>query len=199
MFCIKCGGPATVGNFCSEHFLEAQKLFEIKDFSYIYCNQCGIDEKDLRGKISRSIKTSHKITREKISLRTLGNRVYATIEAEGVIKGLKKTETHKSLVMLRQKMCEMHVRLSGGYYEAMIQIRGPQKDSILKKVKQVVPEKAISSIEEIKEGYDVKIMRKPNAAAAAKALRERFSVKESYKVGGSKKGQMVYRNYYAVR
>ena len=51
----------------------------------------------------------------------------------------------------------------------------------------------------IKEGYDVKIMRKPNAAAAAKALRERFSVKDSYKVGGSKKGQMVYRNYYAVR
>ena len=81
----------------------------------------------------------------------------------------------------------------------MIQVRGPEKDAILRKVRQAIPEKAVSSVEEIKEGYNVKILRKSNAAAAAKALRERFSVKESYKVGGSKKGQMVYRNYYAVR
>ena len=54
-------------------------------------------------------------------------------------------------------------------------------------------------LKHVQRKKDVKIMRKSNAAAAAKALRERFSVKESYKVGGSKKGQMVYRNYYAVR
>lgn len=199
MFCIKCGHPAKVGNFCSEHFLESQKLFSLKDFSYVYCKQCGIDQKDLKDKISRSIMTEHKITHEKIRMKTLGNRVHITVTAEGLINGLKKTEMHESLVMLRQKMCDMHVKLSGGYYEAMIQIRGPQKEIILKKVRQTVPEKAISNIEEIKEGYDVKIMRKSNAAAAAKALRDSFSVKESYKVGGSKKGQMVYRNYYAVR
>ncbi len=93
----------------------------------------------------------------------------------------------------------MHVKLSGGYYEAMIQVRGDNKEAILRKVHQIIPEKSITGIEQLKEGFNVKIMRKSNAAAAAAALRGKYSVKESYKVGGSKKGQMVYRNYYAVR
>src|SRR3989338_16655 len=199
MFCIKCGRPASIGNFCSEHFLESRILFTLKDFSYIYCKLCGINDAALREKIEQSIKTGNTIISRKVFLKTVGNKVHVTMTAEGKIEGVKKTETHKSLVILRQQMCDMHVKLSGGYYEAMIQVRGPEKDAILRKVRQAIHEKAVSSVEEIKEGYNVKILRKSNAAAAAKALRERFSVKESYKVGGSKKGQMVYRNYYAVR
>ena len=199
MFCIKCGKAANVGNFCTEHFLESQTLFSMKDFAFIYCKQCGINEKDMMDKIWQSIKTEYILLGKKFSLKTVGNKVRVTLTITGKIRGLKKTEAHEALVILRQKMCDMHVKLSGGYYEAMIQVRGPDKDAILRKVRHAIPEKAITGIESLKEGYNVKIMRKSNAAAAAKALRERFSVKESYKVGGSKKGQMVYRNYYAVR
>lgn len=186
-------------NFCAEHFIESRTLFGLKDFTYIYCQECGLDEKDLLHKIEGSIKSEHKILDAKISKKTVGNKVHVTVTARGKIKGLVKTESHNMLVILRKRMCDMHVKISGGYYEAMIQIRGTEKEAILKKVRQIVPEKALSNIEALKEGYNVKIMRKSNAAAAAKILRERFSVKESYKVGGSKKGQMVYRNYYAVR
>ena len=199
MFCIKCGKPATLENFCQEHFLESRIVFGLKDFTFIYCQQCGIDEKELLERIGGQIKTEYAILDKKISLRTVGNKVTATVTVTGKIKGLKKTETRKMLVILRQKMCEMHVRFSGGYYEAMIQVRGPDKEVILRKVGKLVPEKSITNIESIKEGYNVKIMRKSNAAAAAKALMARFSVKRSYKVGGSKKGKMVYRDYYAVR
>src|SRR3989338_10541818 len=199
MFCIKCGKNAVADNFCAEHFLESQELFTLKGFNYIYCGMCGIDESDIRDKIEQSIKTENSITSKQIHTKTVGNKVHVTISAEGKIKGLTKREEHKSLVITRQKMCDMHVKMSGGYYEAMIQIRGDNKGAILRKVQQIVPEKAITGIEQLKEGFNAKIMRKPNAASAAGALRANYDVKESFKVGGSKKGQMVYRNYYAVR
>src|SRR3989344_4106360 len=120
MFCIKCGKKAAAENFCSEHFLESQTLFGLKDFTFIYCKQCGLDEKGLLEKIRQSIKTENKILGEKVSLRTVGNKVHASVTAEGKIKNLRKTETHRMLVILRQKMSDMHVKMSGGYYEAMI-------------------------------------------------------------------------------
>lgn len=199
MFCIKCGCQAEKGNFCTKCFLETHELFNIKDFGMLYCGICGINMYEIKDKAKSSVKSKNVINSTDVSLKQLGNRFYATVTCTGKIDGVAKKETKKSLVMLRRQMCDMHVKLSGGYYEAMIQVRGPNKEVVLKKVKQLLPEKSIVTIEAIKEGYDIKIMRKSNAASAAKTLRDRFSVKDSYKVGGSKKGKMVYRNYYAVR
>lgn len=199
MFCVKCGKPAKVDNFCTDCFLERHSLFDVKDLRLIYCDICGINEDEIIEKARQSIKTQNKLSGVDTKLRLVGNRAYVAVTCKGKIDGVEKTETKKIIVTVKKKMCDMHVKLSGGYYEAMIQIRGPDKEVILKKVMQTVPEKSITGIDEIKEGYNVKIMRKANAASAAKTLRNRFSVKQSYKVGGSKKGQMVYRNYYAVR
>lgn len=199
MFCIKCGKPAVKDNFCAEHFLEAQSLFDVKDFDMVYCDLCGLREKGIEEKIGSSIRTKYRITGKKILMKTVGNRVYATVTAKSKIKGLMKEETKKLLVMLRKKMCDMHVKLSGGYHEAVIQVRGDGKEKILKSALRLLPENSINSIETLPEGYNIKIMRKANAAAAAKALRSKFNVKESYKLVGSKKGRMLYRNFYAVR
>lgn len=199
MFCIKCGKPAKIGNFCRECFVESHSLFNAEDLKMGFCGICGINEDEIITKIEKSIKSNNIITHKKISLRIIGNRAYATVICNGKISGVKKTETKKMLVMLRKKMCDMHVKLSGGYYEAMMQIRGPNKEDILKQARHLLPKKSISNIEVLNEGYNIKVMRKANAAAAAKGLRKKFFVKDSYKLVGNKKGQNLYRNFYAVR
>lgn len=198
MFCVKCGKQADVENFCRECFAAKETLFEAKNLKAEYCELCGLDEGKIIEKIEKSIKTPHRMDK-KISVRIVGNKAYATITATGRIKSVQKSETKGILVMLRKRMCELHSRLSGGYYEAMMQIRGGEKENILKHALRLLPEKSISSIETLNEGYNIKVMRKANAAAVAKAFRKNFSVKESYKLVGSKKGRMLYRNFYAVR
>ena len=96
-------------------------------------------------------------------------------------------------------MCALHVKLSGGYYEAVIQVRGNDRDRILKYALRLLPKKAIINIETLNEGYNIKIMHKANAATTAKHLRGKFEVKQSYKLVGSKKGERLYRNFYAIR
>ena len=199
MFCIKCGKPAKIDNFCSECFLEREKLFSVKDFTFVYCDLCGLDNNALLDNVKKLIKSQNTLAEIKVSLKTVGNKVTATVACIGKIKGLQKEESHNAAVILRKKMCDMHVKLSGGYYEAMIQVRGEHMEDILKRLMKIIPSKSLIDVEKIPEGYNVKIMRKANAAAAAKQLGEKFSIKTSFKVVGSKKGRMLCRNFYAVR
>jgi NMD protein affecting ribosome stability and mRNA decay len=199
MFCVKCGKEAKVENFCEKCFLGRQKLFDVKDFTLIYCGLCGIKQEDIKDEIRRKIKSEHSITKASVAMKVVGNKVHAIVECEGKIEGLTKNEQKRMLVILRKKMCDAHVKLSGGYYEAKLQIRGEDKEAILRKAQRLLPTKAIVDIIELKEGYDIKVMRKSNAAEAAKALRKNYTIKVSYKLVGSKKGQMLYRNFYAIR
>src|SRR3989338_7803367 len=198
MFCVKCGRPAEADNFCKECFLERQKIFDIKDAMMIYCDACGVKEEEIIEKIEKSIKSPY-LLKKKISIRMVGNRAYATIMATAVIQGFTKEETKKSIVTLKKRLCDLHVKLSGGYYEAMIQVRGEQRDRILRRVESLLPQKAVINVEKLKEGYNVKVMRKSNAAAVAKSFVGHFEVKSSFKLVGSKKGQMLYRNFYSIR
>ena len=68
---------------------------------------------------------------------------------------MSKEEEKKILVVLRKKTCDMHVKLFGGYYEGVIQARGPDKEEILEQVKKLVPPKALIGIETLKEGYNI--------------------------------------------
>ncbi|HIG96843.1 MAG TPA: hypothetical protein HA230_00665 [Candidatus Aenigmarchaeota archaeon] len=199
MFCIKCGRPAKIGNFCDACFLDSEELFAIKDFSMEYCDICGINQNMIKEQIIGSLKTKNNISNTKVSIKLVGNKAHATVTCSGSIKGLPKTETKNVMVIIRKKMCAMHVKLSGGYYEAVIQIRGRDKDNILKYATRLLPKKSISSIEKLKEGYNIKVLHKANAAAAVRGFRKRYEVKDSYKLAASKKGEMLYRNYYAIR
>lgn len=198
MFCIKCGKQAVVGNFCEACFIERQNLFDIKDFTLIYCDQCGINDEQIKDAIKARVKSEY-APEIWIKMKIVGNKVHAKVHGEGKIEGIVKKQEKPALIILRKMMCDVHVKLAGGYYEAMIQARGPEKERILHKVQQIVPKKSIVDIIELKEGYNIKIVRKANAAAVAKELRHSYEIKESYKLVGSKKGQKLYRNYYAIR
>jgi len=212
MFCIKCGKPATVNNFCDEHFLERETLFEIDNIRIDVCERCGsyFDgewkhtdniENAVRDVIEKNIKTKNKIKKIDIGLKKFGNKYSASIKCTGMIKPCKtpKSEGEKILVILKRKKCDNCVKALGKYYEAVIQIRGEKKEEILNTISKSVRSDALSGFKELPAGYDLYFIRKSDANRIAVGLKRRYDVKGSFKFATEKKGKKLYRNYFAVR
>jgi NMD protein affecting ribosome stability and mRNA decay len=206
--CIVCGRPANVDAQCDDCFLKKNLLFKLEDFTISYCG-CGSyfermwrkSEDFIKDAIESRIKTKNRIVSIKISSRTVGNRVYATVECRGYIEPSKKmkTETKKIMIVLRKHKCDHCIKLLGGYYEAVIQIRGKNRDVILKKIEKLAPRDSVVSVEELPEGYNIKFVSKKDAIGIVSRLRGFYKINESYKLVTKKKGKELYRNFYAVR
>jgi NMD protein affecting ribosome stability and mRNA decay len=151
--------------------------------------------------IKSSIITKNKIKNVEINKRKIGNKIHATIICSGYIKPCKKlkSETKNIVVNIRKRLCEDCIKLSGGYYEAIIQIRGEQKDRILKKINNMYKKNLITSINKTEHGYDIRFVDKNDATIIANRLRKKHDVNASYIFVGEKKGKKLYRNVYAVR
>jgi nonsense-mediated mRNA decay protein 3 len=203
MFCIKCGAHAIRDNFCEKHFLEKNELFRIKDVRIKLCD-CGFfyykqwqTGDFVKTIVSNEIKTYHKITKISMKSRRVGNKVYVTVTCTGKIKNIPKTEEKKILIICRRHQCDTCSKLSGGYYEAVIQIRGERSEEILEQLKKS-PD--VSSIQKLKNGYDVRFIYKSTANSIAKIMKEKeYDVIFSYRHVTTKKGKMIYRNFYSVR
>lgn len=205
MFCVKCGREATMDNFCNDCFLERNELFTIKDFVLFYCSNCkkyfdAGSSVTIEDAIERRIKTDNLIKTVGVETRILGNKVYANVICSGLIKPCKKlkTEEKKSLIIVRKLMCETCRRLSGNYYEAVIQVRGDY-EKIMNKIKHLSKNAIIAGVKEVDTGYDIRFVSKSQASSIAKDLRDDFDVKSTCKLVGEKKGKKLYRNFYAVR
>jgi nonsense-mediated mRNA decay protein 3 len=212
MFCIKCGKPAAVGNFCDEHFLEKERLFELGNIRIDVCNRCDLYfdgewkktenlEDAVKDVIKKNIITKNDIKNIEIKLKPFGNKFSATVRCTGIIKPCKKmkTEEKKILVTISKKKCDNCVKVLGKYYEAVIQVRGDKKDAILQEIKKMISDSSLSGFKELVHGYDLFVIKKADANRIAKRLGERYEVKRSFKFATEKKGKKLYRNYFAVR
>lgn len=204
MFCIKCGVNAIKDNYCKEHFLEKHNLFSINNIKIKLC-ECGAfyHKNWSRGDfvhiiLPKEIKSDYEIAKISLRSKLVGNRVYVDVECSGKIKGILKKETKHAIIFLKKQKCDRCVKLSGNYYEAVIQIRGSNSDKLLNIMKNFSD--AVSSVQEVHGGYDVKFIQKSPALTAVKILQEQgYSIIKSYKHAATKKGMMLYRNYYSVR
>ncbi|MFC2142782.1 NMD3-related protein [Candidatus Aenigmatarchaeota archaeon] len=212
MFCIKCGKDAIKDNLCKQHFLEKNDLFNIENVEIRYCKECESyhnqkikikdEEEVIRTLFDDDVKLGNdvKVEKKDFSWKTVGNKFFVTAEITGDIRGVEVKEKKKFIVIARRYMCDNCIKICGGYYEAMIQVRGVNKDKILDKVKLLVPNDSITVIGDAKNGYDVKIIQKGFAKTASKQLRDDgFDVIITHKHVATKKGKMLYRNFYAVR
>jgi len=201
MFCIKCGGPAVAGNFCEKCFLDREHLFEVENFTSSFCPDCKRYEPEIKRGIMQSIKTNNKIKNCSISEKHVGNRIYAKITCIGTINPLKKPVRQEKtiLITVHKRKCENCIKISGGYYEAVLQVRGKNKERILRKIEKFVKKGDVANIIHLKEGMDIRLVNKNSASKLIKIFRDYFDVKESYKLVGEKKGKKLHRNYYAIR
>ena len=81
------------------------------------------------------------------------------------------------------------------YYEAVLQIRGADKEKILEKIKK---SNVLFYIRNVDKGYDVRLVKKHDAVKLTQNL-EHCEVKRTFKLVGAKDGKNIYRVYYSVR
>jgi nonsense-mediated mRNA decay protein 3 len=214
MFCIKCGKKANIGVFCDSCFLQQNELFKISNLKIFLCD-CGSyfgpskkwqkwdrgEEELLKHLIKNHIKTENKILKTDVKLKQIGNRYMVTVRCIGFVPPSKKEKTEKKEIMIdvKRRKCENCSKILGGYYEAVLQVRGPKWETILREISEKEKED-ISLMEKTKNGYDVKFLKKNTADKIAMRLKKKgFSLKVSYKLVGEKKSKKLYRNFYSVR
>ncbi len=200
MFCIKCGRPSAAGNFCRDCFLRMEALFEVENFRMAVCNVCGSyyegsRKTDIGDAIKKHIRTEHTIKHIKISYRKRGNRIIAGVECTGTIKPFSKTEKKTAEIIVGTRKCDDCTKLSGNYYEAVLQIRGRNSERILNRVEK---SGVLRFAKQADTGYDVRLVKKHDASKLADAL-SRYEIKRTFKLVGEKGGKKVYRVYYSIR
>jgi len=103
-------------------------------------------------------------------------------------------------VKFNKNMCSDCTRLSGGYYEAIIQLRGNEK-RIVKLANTLESELKkttfISKVDEKKEGTDIYIGSNKAALELIEQLGYTYGI--SKKLFGLKEGKRTYRTTYVIR
>ena len=157
-FCPRCGkGTDTLfEGLCEDCFTETKKILSVpQSIEVIMCKRCGksvnrnkwVPNESIDSMISRAINSNiHPDSETKMSVDykpfvVAGKTTLpVTITAEkniGESKIIRKIPTD---VVILPQVCDSCSRLSGSYYEAIIQIRGPKEmqDELIKMVKSKV-------------------------------------------------------------
>ncbi|MBI4019593.1 MAG: hypothetical protein HY364_05060 [Candidatus Aenigmarchaeota archaeon] len=202
MFCIECGKNAESGYICVE-CLSKKSALRLKSFEIIMCPRCPDGEEKaqnhIKERIDKSLENIKNVKSFKVETNLKGP-VTATVTATIALTGGKTRKELKTIrISVRKRLCENCSRLSGNYHEAVLQIRGSQKEEILELVKQMVAPQYLARIDTKKEGYDARIVRKSEAIRVATSLGKEFKVISSFKLAGEKDGKMLYRSVYSIR
>ena len=212
MFCVKCGKEAIKGEvLCEEHYLEKNKLFKIKDFELEICSNCNqaktkegwkrkSEEEFVKNKVRENITTDYNASFD-IFLKKKGKDYSVKVKGEGKIPPgeMRKKEEKNINVKVKRHLCPLCQKRRGGYYEAVIQARGKSKEEIMNDLDNFLKAGDVTKIVPVTGGYDIFIMKKAKAKRIAKQLKDKYKVKESFKLAGVKKDKKLYRNYYSVK
>lgn len=203
LICVMCGKAVYKNNLCRMHFFSRQKLLDISGFPLVVCRNCGSYydgkwnktdsmEQSIIGIVKRKI---GKVKTE-IGLKKIGNRLRLKITATGADKMKREEKTVD--VLLSKKLCDNCIKLSGGYYESMLQLRGENSETLLEMVKTGIDNRSVVSVVKVRNGYDIKLLKKDAARKLVRVL-EGCEIKRSYKHVTTKKGRMIYRDFYSIR
>ena len=219
--CLVCGKTAEIEALCEEHWVEKQELFSLEPFTMESCDQCGrwkglkgrewIKAGNLSESIIQAVKDhvkpafDAKMSDITVTIRQLGENNPGIALVSAMVTGFiepANTEV-KRIVEIRVKIhwikCDLCVQLNGRYHEAVLQLRGDAKESLVDIVKEVTSQMHYR-VEEKKEGPNVLFVKKGDGNKVVKELKQRgFAIKRTSKLVGQKKDRRLYRDVYAVR
>ncbi len=234
LFCPKCGKDADIfyDNVCRQCFVGDKKLIECPAVVYSkICPTCGSVFK--RGKwslkedesetILECVKDALKLEKQARNLElTLSpkqldySRYNVHIEAKAEIKGASITASQDAEVRISWETCDTCSRISGGYFEGIVQIRAdgriPTREE-LERCKSIAEDVAIraqekgdrlafiAKTEELGEGADLYVGSIKLGKQICRAVIDVFGGKfmESPKLVGQKNGEDLYRITFALR
>ena len=139
MFCVECGkeGPIFRNGVCKECYLKTHSFTSgpsITDLPVcVHCNSYKFKntwtDELLGDMLRRVIKNNFQISKEleKVDINTECKEEKGGLSCKVFISGfvddLEFTEEHNVHVRLKKSVCDVCSRQSGGYYEAIVQIR----------------------------------------------------------------------------
>ena len=212
-FCIKCGAKRGGKPFfgllcidCKEFNLKLPKAFDVE-----VCRRCG------RFRLGNEWTYEVERLEEKLEGKIKGEHTYAHVHIPEDIEELReKREVEVSLfynsdkgpvekkvsvpVKVKVVLCQECSRISGGYYEGIIQLRGDPEQvrrwaNIL--YSALWKKSFVSKVEELKEGIDLYFGSSREALKVVKDFG--LPYKLSRKLYGMKEGKRVYRLTIAIR
>ena len=232
MFCVECGseGPIFRDGVCKNCFIKTHTFTNgpsIIDLPIcVNCNSYKFKNtwtnEFLGDVLRRLIKNNFQISREfeKVDINTeckeAKDGLSCKVFISGFIDDLEIVEEHSIQVRLRRAVCDVCSRQSGGYYEAIVQIR-PDKvklsrkelDDIMSTVGALVEDLQakgnralfITDIGEEHGGLDFYISERSAGLVIAKKIQEQYGgiIKQSSKNIGMKDSRQMYRVTYLVR
>lgn len=215
-FCFKCGKKTKelINNYCEECFNKEFNLIKVPEkIKFTSCSKC--DRIKFRNnwvdiKVEKILKSKIKILGRniKLDIREIDNKIFE-IKAQGYLdysKKLKK-EIYRTQIHLNKIVCPICTRKYGGYYEAILQLRGDFTEDILDFIgeQMIIMERrdgrAFYRTERVKNGIDFFIGNKSAANKLAVLLKKKFNakIKKSYKLVTRKAGKNIYRTIISVK
>ena len=203
--CPKCGATDKekefIGSFCVDCYPHGIRLRRNK-ITIVRCPHCGrvkVDDKWVK-ELDRAIKRLvKKITigdYEEVDVNVDSGKITYTLDiGDRTIKITKQIK-----IEVKNQSCDVCSRRFSGYYEAIIQIRGEDKEIKLAKdriITELEKQTFISKIEEVRGGVDIYIGKKSIVDKLLNRLGYKY--KKTYKLYGRKEGREVYRTTYLIR
>jgi nonsense-mediated mRNA decay protein 3 len=207
-FCFVCGKKTDelIEGYCEDCYSKKFKLIEVpKEFSLVICRKCSKinhENKWEDSEIKELVKQKIKILGQDVEIKIERNDVLH-VSAKGSFKDSKKLkeETYEIPLKLNKVLCPNCLKISGGYYEAVLQLRGNVTEETLDFVDEKIKSlKEFYRIKEVKNGFDLYTSNKSTANKIAKLLKDKFKadIKKSFKLITRKEGKDIYRNVILV-
>jgi|YNPNPStandDraft_1061719.scaffolds.fasta_scaffold00327_19 nonsense-mediated mRNA decay protein 3 len=232
MFCVECGREGSVykNGYCLSCYIKHNRFTKGPGYLDVYmCPKCGMYKYkntyipgSFDAYIHRVVKEEFSVNPElrdmvfNVSYDKKDNTVVLNVVIQGRLDEGDVEEHHQVTVRVRRETCKNCSRRYGGYYEAILQVRGDKRGSLekdIKDIRRIVEDTVedtrskgnhglfITEMVEIHGGLDFYLSDKGSALMIAKKIHELYGgeIKQSFKDAGMEDSRHVYRMTYLVR
>ncbi len=201
MQCPKCGRESR--GLCIDCLLEERPI-TVKEPELERCTGCGlywhkgnwteIGKNELAEIVRKNLKVPHGIKIEELSIKPDEEKNYLKLDITllGNYKNKKFEKKLETKVKIKKTQCKKCCRMSGSYYEAILQVRGFEFSDL--------DENFVAKAVKVAGGTDFYISSMNYARKLKNHLRDAgFFVNESEKLVGMKEGKNLYRVSISVK
>ena len=207
-FCFLCGKKTNdlIKGYCEDCYNKEFDLVIVpKEIKVTLCSKCErirYRNQWMEAEFGDLLKDKIKIIGKNVGIKIKKNDVLH-VTVKGYLKGSKKLkkEEHEIKLKIIKKTCFDCSRKSGGYYEAIVQLRGKTDEAMDFINDCIIRENQSFRLEKNKNGLDIYLADKNFADRVTHEVKKKFKarIQKNYKLVTRKKGKDIYRSTILVR
>lgn len=191
---------------------ECGTIIDGKKGSHYYCDMHDLVRGIAHDEVEKNLKHDLKDLELEVEVKNeidTGKLIKAELEVKvkSPLKGHVYERTFYPHIKIKRGLCNVCNLKLGGYYEALIQLRGDNLEESFKEAISYLeansgdPMAYISEIGNVKGGIDIKIGGQRAAKALANHLKNSFNsqIKETVSLVGRKEGKDIFRKTFLIR